>query len=47
VSAVIWDRSFHVGAAAGEQVVYPDDASAAAGAIYLADPLKLEQMLTG
>lgn len=33
--------------AAGEPVVFPDDASAAAGAVYLTDPLKLEQMLTG
>jgi NAD(P)-dependent dehydrogenase (short-subunit alcohol dehydrogenase family) len=33
--------------AAGETVVFPDDASSAAGAVYLADPLKLEQMLTG
>jgi NAD(P)-dependent dehydrogenase (short-subunit alcohol dehydrogenase family) len=32
---------------AGESVVFPDDASAEAGAIYLTDPLKLEQMLTG
>jgi NAD(P)-dependent dehydrogenase (short-subunit alcohol dehydrogenase family) len=33
--------------AASETVVFPDDASAAAGAVYLADPLKLEQMLAG
>lgn len=33
--------------AAGELVVFPDDASAAASTIYLADPLRLEQMLTG
>jgi NAD(P)-dependent dehydrogenase (short-subunit alcohol dehydrogenase family) len=32
---------------AGEEVVFPDDASAAASMVYLADPLKLEQMLTG
>jgi NAD(P)-dependent dehydrogenase (short-subunit alcohol dehydrogenase family) len=32
---------------AGESVVFPDDASAAAGAVYLSDPQKLEQMLTG
>jgi NAD(P)-dependent dehydrogenase (short-subunit alcohol dehydrogenase family) len=31
--------------AAGETVVFPDDASAGAGAVYLQDPLKLEQML--
>jgi len=28
-------------------VVFPDDASAGAGAVYLQDPLKLEQMLLG
>ena len=33
--------------AAGETVVFPDDASAAAGSVYLQDPLKLEQMLAG
>jgi NAD(P)-dependent dehydrogenase (short-subunit alcohol dehydrogenase family) len=33
--------------AASETVVFPDDASAAAGAVYLADPVKLERMLTG
>lgn len=32
---------------AGETVVFPDDASAAAGAVYLSDPLKLEDMLAG
>jgi NAD(P)-dependent dehydrogenase (short-subunit alcohol dehydrogenase family) len=32
--------------AAGETLVFPDDASAAAGSAYLQDPLKLEQMLT-
>jgi NAD(P)-dependent dehydrogenase (short-subunit alcohol dehydrogenase family) len=31
--------------AAGETVVFPDDASAGAGAVYRQDPLKLEQML--
>lgn len=31
--------------AAEETVVFPDDASAGAGAVYLQDPLKLEQML--
>jgi NAD(P)-dependent dehydrogenase (short-subunit alcohol dehydrogenase family) len=30
-----------------ETVVFPDDASAGAGAVYLQDPLKLEQMLLG
>ncbi len=33
--------------AAGESTVFPDDASAGAGSVYLTDPLKLEQMLTG
>jgi NAD(P)-dependent dehydrogenase (short-subunit alcohol dehydrogenase family) len=33
--------------AAGETVVFPDDASAGAGAVYRQDPLKLEQMLLG
>jgi hypothetical protein len=28
-------------------MVFPDDASAAAGAVYLQDPVKLERMLTG
>jgi NAD(P)-dependent dehydrogenase (short-subunit alcohol dehydrogenase family) len=31
--------------AAEEAVVFPDDASAGAGAVYLQDPLKLEQLL--
>lgn len=31
----------------GDTVVFPDDASAGAGSVYLSDPLKLEQMLTG
>jgi NAD(P)-dependent dehydrogenase (short-subunit alcohol dehydrogenase family) len=35
------------GIAAGHEVVWPDDASAAAGSVYLADPLQLEQMLAG
>jgi NAD(P)-dependent dehydrogenase (short-subunit alcohol dehydrogenase family) len=33
--------------AAGETVVFPDDASAGAGAVYLQDPLKLEELLLG
>ena len=33
--------------AAEETVVFPDDASAGAGSVYLSDPLKLEQLLTG
>lgn len=32
---------------AGETVVFPDDASAGAGSVYLTDPIKLEQMLAG
>ena len=36
-----------VALAAGETVVFPDDASASAGAVYLNDPLKLEQLLQG
>ena len=35
------------GIAAGDAVVWPDDASAAAGSVYLADPLQLERMLAG
>jgi NAD(P)-dependent dehydrogenase (short-subunit alcohol dehydrogenase family) len=35
------------GLTAGETVVFPDDVSAGAGSVYLSDPLKLEQMLTG
>ena len=31
---------------AGKTVVFPDDASAAAGSVYLTDPIKLEAMLT-
>jgi len=31
--------------AAGHTVVFPDDASAAAGSVYLSDPLQLERML--
>jgi len=27
--------------------VFPDDASASAGSVYLSDPLKLEQLLAG
>ena len=32
--------------AAGESLTFPDDASAAAGHLYLSDPVKLEQTLT-
>lgn len=35
------------GIAAGDQVIWPDDASAGAGAVYLGDPLRLEQLLAG
>jgi NAD(P)-dependent dehydrogenase (short-subunit alcohol dehydrogenase family) len=35
------------GIAAGDTVVWPDDASAGAGEVYLGDPLQLEQMLAG
>jgi len=35
------------GLAAGEAIVFPDDASASAGSVYLSDPLKLEQLLAG
>lgn len=31
----------------GDSVVWPDDASAAAGSVYLSDPIKLEQLLAG
>jgi len=33
--------------AADDQVVFPDDASQGAGAVYLTDPLELERMLAG
>jgi NAD(P)-dependent dehydrogenase (short-subunit alcohol dehydrogenase family) len=33
--------------AAGDTVAFPDDAAAGAGAVYLQDPLKLEQLLLG
>jgi len=32
---------------AGETMVFPDDASAGAGSVYLQDPVRLEQILTG
>jgi short-subunit dehydrogenase len=31
----------------GDSVIWPDDASAGAGAIYLDDPIRLEQVLAG
>lgn len=40
-------RRIVAGLSAGETVVFPDDVSADAGSVYLSDPLKLEQMLTG
>ena len=33
------------GVQAGEQIIWPDDASAGAGTVYLGDPVQLEQML--
>jgi NAD(P)-dependent dehydrogenase (short-subunit alcohol dehydrogenase family) len=33
--------------AAGESLTFPDDASAAAGDVYLSDPVKLQELLTG
>ena len=33
--------------AAGETIVFPDDASASAGSVYLSDPLKFEHILAG
>src|SRR5690349_7280035 len=35
------------GIAAGDEVIWPDDASAGAGAVYLADPRGLERLLAG
>lgn len=35
------------GIAAGQSVVWPDEASAGAGSVYLSDPLRLEQLLAG
>jgi NAD(P)-dependent dehydrogenase (short-subunit alcohol dehydrogenase family) len=32
---------------AGERLVFPDDASAGAGGVYLADPVQLEKLLAG
>ena len=31
--------------AAGQAIVFPDDASASAGSVYLSDPVKLEHLL--
>jgi len=33
--------------AAGQNLTFPDDASAAAGDVYLSDPVKLQELLTG
>ena len=33
--------------AAGHTIVFPDDASASAGSVYLSDPVKLEHLLAG
>jgi hypothetical protein len=35
------------GLAAGQTMVFPDDASAGAGSVYLSDPQQLERMLAG
>ena len=35
------------GITTSEAVVWPDDASAGAGSVYVSDPLRLEQMLAG
>ncbi|GAA4383695.1 SDR family NAD(P)-dependent oxidoreductase [Agromyces bauzanensis] len=35
------------GTEAGEQIIWPDDASAGAGKVYLGDPVQLERMLAG
>jgi NAD(P)-dependent dehydrogenase (short-subunit alcohol dehydrogenase family) len=40
-------RRIVAGLGAGQDVVFPDDASASAGSVYLSDPLKLEHMLAG
>lgn len=39
-------RRIVAGVQAGEHIIWPDDTSAGAGAVYLGDPLRLEQMLT-
>jgi NAD(P)-dependent dehydrogenase (short-subunit alcohol dehydrogenase family) len=33
--------------AAGDSLTFPDDASAAVGAVYLSDPIKMEELLAG
>ena len=40
-------RRIVAGIAAGDAMVWPDDASEGAGKVYLADPLQLERMLAG
>ncbi len=35
------------GVEAGEQIIWPDDASAGAGTVYLGDPVRLERLLAG
>jgi NAD(P)-dependent dehydrogenase (short-subunit alcohol dehydrogenase family) len=35
------------GLAAGQTIVFPDDASASAGSVYLSDPVQLENLLAG
>jgi len=33
--------------ASGETIVFPDDASASAGSVYLSDPVQFERLLAG
>ncbi|TDU88027.1 short-subunit dehydrogenase [Kribbella voronezhensis] len=40
-------RRIVAGIAAGDTVIWPDDASAGAGKVYLGDPLQLERLLAG
>jgi len=40
-------RRLVTGIQTGSTVIWPDDASAAAGSVYLADPIKLETLLAG
>ncbi|WP_054815356.1 SDR family NAD(P)-dependent oxidoreductase [Nocardia arizonensis] len=44
--AVVAERIL-AGVEAGQEIVWPDDASAHAGKVYLGDPLQLESMLAG
>jgi NAD(P)-dependent dehydrogenase (short-subunit alcohol dehydrogenase family) len=40
-------RRIVAGIAAGDTVIWPDDASEGAGKVYLGDPIQLERMLAG